>query len=65
MDNRYTKIYRKKKPNLTITADLSHVLKTINDNASWKTSSTKIVKNNANSKNKTMNPHEITKNLMN
>jgi hypothetical protein len=46
MDIKYTKIHRKKKPNLTITADLSHVLKTINDNVDWKNSSGKLAKNN-------------------
>jgi hypothetical protein len=65
MDIKYTKIHRKKKPNLTITADLSHVLKTINDNVDWKNSSGKLAKNNLSCKNKTINPLDLTKNLMN
>lgn len=65
MDQRYIKMYKKKKNHLTITADLSNVLKTINDNISWKNNSTKLAKDNTYSKNKTINPLELTKNLMN
>jgi hypothetical protein len=65
MDQRYIKIHKKKKNHLTITADLSNVLRTINDNVSWKNNSTKFVKDSTNSKNKTINPLDLTKNLMN
>lgn len=65
MDQRYIKIQKKKKNHLTITADLSNVLRTINDNVSWKNNSTKFVKDSTNSRNKTINPLDLTKNLMN
>jgi len=64
MENKYTKIYKKKKDRLLITADLSNALRTINNNVNWKNNSTKFPSNNILS-NKTITPEEITKNLMN
>lgn len=64
MENKYTKIYKKKKDHLLVTADLSNALRTINNNATWKNNSTKFPSNLIVS-NKTITPEEITKNLMN
>lgn len=45
MENKYTKIYKKKKDHLLVTADLSHALRTINNNTNWKNNSTKFPSN--------------------
>jgi hypothetical protein len=55
MDSKYIKIYKKKKEQLTITADVSNALRTINGNTGWKANSTKFTKNTILS-NKTINP---------
>jgi hypothetical protein len=55
MENKFTKIYKKKKDHLIITADLSHALKTINSNTTWKNNSTRFTQN-ATVSNKTITP---------
>lgn len=45
MDCKYTKIYKKKKDNLTITADLSDALKTLSSNTGWRANSTRFMNN--------------------
>ncbi len=62
MNQKENILARKKiKDGMTITADVSDVLKVINNNIGWKNNSSKLTKNNAN---KTIHTKTNTKNIM-